>query len=162
MLTATWWRGWTPVHKPSAQCRRPDILAQEASKGFTGDKEAAVSWLVSLFSYQSLFFIPRIPNHQSSRESHHEKVFPPGIDLATKATSQEGSKGRYLQHPLFHSNPRPSVHKLLHCLLYLTPETQERERICHPWPQHKSGQENWVDPADVFAKGRGPQRLSGV
>lgn len=109
-------------------------------QGFTGDKEAAVSWFMSLFSYQSLFFIPRIPNHKSSRESHHEEVFPPGIDLATKATSQKGSTGRHLQHPLFHSNPRPSVHKPLHCLLYLTPETQERKRICHPWPQHQSGQ----------------------
>lgn len=131
-------------------------------QGFTGDKEAAVSWFMSLFSYQSLFFIPRIPNHKSSRESHHEEVFPPGIDLATKATSQKGSTGRHLQHPLFHSNPRPSVHKPLHCLLYLTPETQERKRICHPWPQHQSGQKNRVGPADMFAKGRGPQRFSGV
>lgn len=82
--------------------------------------------------HSSLYF--SYPESQITKAAGRAlEVFLPGIDLATKAISQEGSMRRHLQHPLFHSNPRPCY--ALPTSLYTTyctwlPKTQERERIC--------------------------------
>lgn len=143
--------GGHPLAGKDALHRRPDHLVHEAFR----------SSAVSFYPHQPLPFTPRSTIHRSSRERHHEEeVFPPGIDFATKAISQECSPGCNLQDPLFHSSPRPC---------YALP-TAWNTRFLGLGKERQSaiiGRSTSVDksrscPADVFAKGRGPQKPSGV
>lgn len=87
--------GGHPLAGKDALHRRPDHLVHEAfrSSAVTEETEAAGSGLMSQYPHQLLPFTPTSTIHRSSRESHHEKVFPPGIDFATKAIRQECSPG---------------------------------------------------------------------
>lgn len=90
------------------------------------------NWLVSLYPYWHRPLTPRSTIQKGSRkERYPEEAFPPGIDLATKAISQECSTEWNLPQP-FTPQQQPqallcSAHKPLHCLDYLIPRTQERD-----------------------------------
>lgn len=134
--------GGHPLAGKDALHRRPDHLVHEAfrSSAVTEEIEAAGSGLVSLYPHQPLPFTPTSTILRSSRESHHEEVFPPGIDFATKAIRQECSPGGNLQDPFIPQQPQALLCSA-YCLEYLIPGTQERETVCHHWPQHQYGQE---------------------
>lgn len=121
---------------------------------------------MSLYPHWSLPFTPSSAIHKGSGERKAPWGSLSSRDGFSNQSNQSGMQHRVEPPQSFLPQQQLqallcSDHKPLHCPEYLIPRTQERETVCHHWPQHLYGPKQSC-PADVFAKGRGPQKPSVV